>query len=444
MTTALFVRNVTVIDGLGGAPLPAQDVLIENGVFTSITPTGSVALPHTINSAALTTLTGTFTGSGSGSGPFTGPGSGSGSRSDSGSGTSLTVMPGFFDCHVHVSTSPHTSTLDSITEPESAKTLRAVPALRATLDAGVTSARDLAGADSGFRDALATGVIPGPALQLAIRILSITGGHGDWRTVGGTPLDTGPGAGAIGDSPSEFLRLTREVIREGADWIKVAATGGMGSPRSNPEGGGLSEVELRAVVEEASRHGIAGVAAHAIGTAGIAAAIRAGVRSVEHGYLISDESIQEMGERGTYLVPTLSTLTRAASPDAAPWTLAKRARTLENASERVSAALAAGVNVALGTDAGIVGHGTNLRELALLVEFGLTPMQAILAGTSAAATMCGVADVVGTIEPGKRADLVATAIDPLTQIGALANAGAIQLVVQAGQVHLSTTGTDAG
>ena len=410
MTTALLVKNVTVIDGLGGTPLPAQDILIEDGVFTSITPTGRVARPHTVNTAALTTI----------------------------SGTGMTVMPGFFDCHVHVSTSPHSSTLESITEPESAKTLRAVPALRATLDAGITTARDLAGADSGFRDAIANGVIPGPQLQLAIRILSITGGHGDWRTIGGTPLDTGPGAGAVGDSPADFLRLTREVIREGADWIKVAATGGMGSPRSSPEGGGLSEIELRAVVEEANRHGIAGVAAHSIGTAGIAAAIRAGVRSIEHGYLISDESIQEMGERGTYLVPTLSTLTREASPTAAPWAIAKRARTLGTARERVSAALAAGVNVALGTDAGIVEHGTNLRELALLVEFGLTPMQAIVAGTSAAARMCGIGDEVGTIEPGRRADLVATALNPLTQIGALADAGAIQLVVQAGQVHLST------
>jgi imidazolonepropionase-like amidohydrolase len=410
MTTALLVKNVTVIDGLGGTPLPAQDILIEDGVFTSITPTGRVALPHTVNTAALTTI----------------------------SGTGITVMPGFFDCHVHVSTSPHSSTLESITEPESAKTLRAVPALRATLDAGITTARDLAGADSGFRDAIANGVIPGPQLQLAIRILSITGGHGDWRTIGGTPLDTGPGAGAVGDSPADFLRLTREVIREGADWIKVAATGGMGSPRSSPEGGGLSEIELRAVVEEANRHGIAGIAAHSIGTAGIAAAIRAGVRSIEHGYLISDESIQEMGERGTYLVPTLSTLTREASPTAAPWAIAKRARTLGTARERVSAALAAGVNVALGTDAGIIEHGTNLRELALLVEFGLTPMQAIVAGTSAAARMCGIGDEVGTIEPGRRADLVATALNPLTQIGALADAGAIQLVVQAGQVHLST------
>jgi imidazolonepropionase-like amidohydrolase len=410
MSPSLLLRNVTVIDGLGGAPRVAHDVLIADGVFASVSPTGSLPLPHTIDRDALTVL----------------------------DGTGHTVLPGFFDCHVHVSTSPTVDTLTSITEPESAKTLRAVPALRATLDAGVTSARDLAGADSGFRDAILDGVIPGPALQLAIRILSVSGGHGDWRTVGGTPLDTGPGAGAVADSPADFVRLTREVIREGADWIKVAATGGMGSPRSNPEGGGLSEPELRAVVAEAARHGHIGVAAHSIGTAGIAAAVRAGVRSVEHGYLIDDATIELMGEQGTYLVPTLSTLTRPISPTAAPWAIAKRRRTLETARDRVGTAIQAGVNVALGTDAGIVEHGTNLRELALLVEFGLTPMQAILAGTSAAARMSGILDEVGTIEPGKRADLVATSLDPIVQIGRLADPGAMRLVVQGGRLHHST------
>ena len=410
MTPSLLLRNVTVIDGLGGAPRPALDVLVTDGVFASISPTGSLPLPQVINPDSLTVL----------------------------DGTGHTVLPGFFDCHVHVSTSPATDTLTSITEPESAKTLRAVPALRATLDAGVTSARDLAGADSGFRDAIADGIIAGPALQLAIRILSVSGGHGDWRTVGGTPLDTGPGAGVVGDSPADFVRLTREVIREGADWIKVAATGGMGSPRSNPEGGGLSEAELRAVVEEAARHGHIGVAAHSIGTAGIAAAVRAGVRSIEHGYLIDDATIQLMGEQGTYLVPTLATLTRPLSPTAAPWTIAKRRRTLETARERVGAAIQAGVNVALGTDAGIVEHGQNLRELALLVEFGLSPMQAILAGTSAAARMSGILDEVGTIEPGKRADLVATSLDPILQVGQLASPGAMRLIVQSGRIHSST------
>lgn len=402
--TALLIRNARVIDGLGGEPLASTDVLIDDGLIAAIAPTGRLGLPSTVDRESLDIV----------------------------DATGLTVMPGFFDCHIHASTSPATSALESVTEPESAKTLRAVPNLRATLQAGVTTARDLAGADSGFKDAIAAGVIPGPQLLIAIRILSITGGHGDWRTVGGTPLDTGPGAGVVADGPDEFLRITRDVIREGADWIKIAATGGMGSPRSNPEGGGLSEAEMVAVVNEAARHGIAGVAAHAIGTAGIAAAVRAGVRSIEHGYLIDDETIEAMGERGTFLVPTLATLTRPTSPNAAPWTTAKRKRTLENARERVGAAIASGVNIALGTDAGIVDHGTNLRELALLVEFGLSPMQAIIAGTANAARMNGILNEVGTIEVGKRADVIATAADPLADISALALPHAMRLVVQAG------------
>lgn len=397
---ALLISNARLIDGLGGSPLDATDVLVDDGIIAAIAPTGQL----TLGSDRLT-------------------------RIDAGG---LTVMPGFFDCHIHASTSPVQSALESIVEAESAKTLRAVPHLRDTLLAGVTTARDLAGADSGFRESLAEGVIPGPRLLIALRILSITGGHGDSRAVNGLALDSGPGAGAIADSPAEFLRITRDAIREGADWIKIAATGGMGSPRSHPEGGGLSEPEMRAVVDEAHRHGIAGVAAHAIGTDGIAAAVRAGVRSIEHGYLIDDVTIEEMIARGTYLVPTLSTLTRPVLPGAAPWVVAKRRTTVERAAERLRAAIAGGVTVALGTDAGIVAHGENLRELALLVEYGLTPMQAILAGTANAARMNAIDDEVGTIEVGKRADIVGTAVDPLADIAALATPHAMSLIVQAG------------
>jgi imidazolonepropionase-like amidohydrolase len=397
---ALLISNARLIDGLGGDPVDGTDILLDAGVVTAIAPTGRL----TLGSERLRRI----------------------------DAAGLTVMPGFFDCHIHASTSPTQSALDGIVEAESAKTLRAVPHLRDTLLAGVTTARDLAGADSGFRDSIAEGVIPGPRLLIALRILSITGGHGDSRAVNGLVLDSGPGAGAIADSPEGFLRATREVVREGADWIKIAATGGMGSPRSHPEGGGLSEAEMRVVVDEADRHGVAGVAAHAIGTRGIAAAVRAGVRSIEHGYLVDDDAIAEMIARGTYLVPTLSTLTRPLAPGTAPWVAAKRRTTVERAGERLRAALAAGVPMALGTDAGIVAHGENLRELALLVEYGLTPMQAILAGTANAARMNRIHDEVGTIEVGMRADLVGTRVDPLVDIAALAAPHAMALIVQAG------------
>lgn len=405
--TDLLLRDVRLIDGTGADPRPATDVLVADGLIAGVGPAGTVVPGWpTADPARLTVV----------------------------DGAGRTLLPGFLDCHVHVSTLPGGDTLGTVLAPESLLTLRSVPHLSATLDAGVTTARDLAGADSGFRDALEQGLVRGPRLQVAIRILSITGGHGDWRTIEGTPLDTGPGAGAVADSPAEFVRAVREVLRQGADWVKVAATGGMGSPRSHPESGGLSEPELRAVVAEADRHGGVGVAAHAQGAAGIAAAVRAGVRSVEHGYLVDDATVDLMGERGTWLVPTLSTLTRPIADGVAPWVAAKRRALQETARERLHAAISAGVPVALGTDAGIAPHGTNLTELALLVEHGLSPAAAIVAGTSGAARMLGLADQVGTVAPGLRADLVLTDVDPLTSIDALADPRRVRLVVQDGRV----------
>ena len=405
--TDLLLRDVRLIDGTGTAPRPETDVLVSDGVIAAVGPAGTVVPgAATADPTRLAVL----------------------------DGAGRTLLPGFLDCHVHVSTSPGGDTLGTVLAPESLLTLRSVPHLSATLDAGVTTARDLAGADSGFRDALDQGLVRGPRLQVAIRILSITGGHGDWRTIEGVALDTGPGAGAVADSPAEFVRAVREVLRQGADWVKVAATGGMGSPRSHPESGGLSEPELRAVVEEADRHGGVGVAAHAQGAAGIAAAVRAGVRSVEHGYLVDDATIDLMGERGTWLVPTLSTLTRPVADGVAPWVAAKRRALKDAARERLHAAISAGVPVALGTDAGIAPHGTNLTELALLVEHGLSPAAAIVAGTSGAARMLGLADQVGTVAPGLRADLVLTDVDPLTSIDALADPRNVRVVVQDGRV----------
>ncbi|UXN26757.1 amidohydrolase family protein [Curtobacterium flaccumfaciens] len=402
----LLVRDVRLVDGTGGSALDHVDVEVAGDRIAGVTPTGSTSIAATAGADRLRIV----------------------------DGRGRTLLPGFVDCHVHLTTSPTTTTLDAITEPESAKTLRAVPHLAATLRAGVTTVRDLAGADAGFRDAVEHGVVSGPRLLVAIRILSVTGGHGDSRTIGGLPLDDGPGAGAVGDGPDAFLRLTREVVREGADWVKVAATGGVGSPRSHPEGGGLREAEMRTVVQEVDRHGLAGVAAHAIGARGVEAAARAGVRSVEHGYLSDDRAIEAMLEHGTVLVPTLSTLLRTLSADAPPWAARKRARLAAEGAERIAAAVAAGVPVAMGTDAGIVSHGTNLAELARLVDVGLSPELAIAAGTSVAADLCGVGDDVGTVTAGKRADLVLVDGDPLTDLTVLTTPGSISLVVQAGAI----------
>jgi len=410
----LLLRDARLIDGTGAPARDHVDVLVADGLVAAVAPAGSLTgLADAPDPARLTVV----------------------------AAAGLTVLPGLIDCHVHVSTTPGADTLGTVLAPESLLTLRAVPHLAATLAAGVTTVRDLAGADSGFRDAVELGVVPGPRLRIALRILSVTGGHGDWRTIEGVPLDTGPGAGAVADSPAEFVRAVREVVRQGADWVKVAATGGMGSPRSNPESGGLSEPELVAVVTEAERHGGIGVAAHAQGTAGIAAAVRAGVRSIEHGYLVDDATIALMGERGTFLVPTLAALTRPVAAGTAPWVAERRRRNQQAARERLHAALTAGVPVALGTDAGIASHGGNLAELALLVEHGLSPMAALVAGTSGAARLLGLDDETGTVHPGRRADLVAVDVDPLTRIDALADPRHVPLVVQDGRVVKDTRAT---
>jgi imidazolonepropionase-like amidohydrolase len=230
------------------------------------------------------------------------------------------------------------------------------------------------------------------------------------------------------------VRAARAVIREGGDWIKVAASGGMSSPRGMPEHGGLTRAEMDAVVEEAARHGGIGVAAHAQGTRAVADAVAAGVRSIEHGYGIDDATIEQMGERGTFLVPTLATLTRqSANPPTRQQQRLRRFR--ETAVERLHVAVSSGIPIALGTDAGIVPHGANLREVELLVRFGLSPMRAIMAGTSAAARLLGIDDETGTLREGMAADLIAVRGDPLTEPGVLADPEAIRLVMRQGVIE---------
>ena len=229
------------------------------------------------------------------------------------------------------------------------------------------------------------------------------------------------------------MRATREVLAAGADCVKVAASGGMTSPNGASDHGGLTLAELRAVVEEAARHGGVPVAAHAQDGPGLPDAVRAGVRSIEHGYQLRPETVAEMVERGTFLVPTLATLTRADAPNGRPpHEVDRRRRMVATAKERLAAAFAAGVRVALGTDAGLARHGQNLRELALMVELGMSPMAAIVAGTSAAAQLCGLDDELGSLEPGKRADVVVCAGNPLVDIELLADPDNVVLVLKDG------------
>lgn len=332
----------------------------------------------------------------------------------------LAVLPGMFDCHVHLLVDG----LDPVAwrhRPFSMSFYQAVATMRATLAAGITSVREAGGADLGVTEAQRRGLVAGPRIQISITLVHQTGGHGDpWEPSGCNspifPPHPGRPSGTV-DGPDEIRRKVRELVRAGAEVIKIATSGGVVSPRSDPRRGHFRDAEVAAVVEEAAAAGL-GVMAHAQATEGIKTAVRNGVRSVEHGVFLDDEAIDLMLARGTWLVPTLmaprGVFAAAEAGAPIPEHILAKARMVADAhAASARRAIAAGVKVAMGTDSGVTPHGRNLEELALLVEAGMTPAQALHSATGAAAELLGVASELGTIAPGKRADLVLVAGDPL-------------------------------
>jgi imidazolonepropionase-like amidohydrolase len=331
-----------------------------------------------------------------------------------------TILPGFFDCHVHVTVS-HVDTLRQLDTPFSYQFYEAARNLERTLAVGITSIRDAGGADLGIKQAIQDGLIPGPRMQISLSMISQTGGHGDDWTVSGIEvplLAPHPGRPAtLVDGPDEMRRAVRTLIRMGADVIKVATSGGVLSPRDDPRHAHFRPAELDVLVEEATAAGRF-VMAHAQATDGIKNAIRAGIRSIEHGIYLDDEAIDLMLEHGTYLVATLvapqGVLDAADAGVGFPAAVLEKARSvaeIHRASFRKAAA--AGVRIAMGTDSGVAPHGRNLRELELMVAGGMSPAAALVATTKTAAELLGVDGDRGTIEPGKRADLVVVDGDPL-------------------------------
>ncbi|WP_453985916.1 amidohydrolase family protein [Brevibacterium casei] len=349
-----------------------------------------------------------------------------------------TILPGFIDAHIHLGLSIEDQQADAA-RFDSERTLRTALNARRTLLAGVTTARDLGGIDRGIRDAIAAGLIHGPRLHLAVSALSPTGGHTDFTLPNGRAVPMPMPVHPIIDTDDDVRRTVRLLIRGGADVIKICTTGGVSSPSDTPDDLGVPEEHVRLIVSETAKRAGQPVAAHAQGAEGIKAAIRGGVRSVEHGYGIDDEGIDLMLENGTFLVPTLSSALRVPDPDRVPGYLYEKKVTWSAiARERISAAFAAGVRVALGTDAGVCPHGENLREPVHAVELGLSPMQAIVAGTKNAAELLRLDDDLGTLEVGKLADLIVCDFDPLTDITPLARPDNVRAVIQGGTVVKDT------
>ncbi|MBP2078869.1 metal-dependent hydrolase family protein [Oceanobacillus polygoni] len=354
-----------------------------------------------------------------------------------------TIMPGLIDTHVHMMLE-FSSAADRLATPFSFMYYQAAKYLEKTLQAGITSVRDALGTDLGVKKAIDEGLIAGPRLQLSINALTITGGHGDGYTVSGRDMDLLP-SGYPGmpngkcDGVEEVRKKAREMLRAGAEVIKVHATGGVTSATDHPEFTQFSQAELEAIVEEGKfRKGIK-VMAHAQGAEGIKNAVRAGVHSIEHGIFLDDEAIELMLEKGTYLVPTLlapvgvlETAEEVGMPDTA---VQKSKEVIEIHKASIAKAYQAGVKIAMGTDAGVVKHGINLRELGLMTEIGMSPMESIVASTKTAAECLGWEDKVGTIEAGKLADIIIVKGNPLDDISSLANNDTVQIVMKDGKVE---------
>jgi imidazolonepropionase-like amidohydrolase len=334
--------------------------------------------------------------------------------------TGLTVLPGLIDCHVHVIGSG-IDVVEQASEPFSYQFYAAQRNLMRTLDIGVTTVRDAAGADLGIKYAVADGSIDGADLSISINMLSQTGGHGDgWNLHGDDTRVYVPHPGrpdGVVDGVEQMRQRVRELIRAGADVIKVCTSGGVLSPLDDPRHPQFSPEELAVCVAEAAAAGL-GVMAHAHGKPGIKNALVAGVRSIEHGIYLDDECIDLMLHNSTWLVPTLlAPVALLESIDAGaqvPQNVVDKLRAIIDIHRNaVTRAIAAGVQIAMGTDSGVFPHGRNTDELALMAAAGMTGEQALVAATSSAARLLGAHDRIGQILPGLQADLTLIEGNPL-------------------------------
>ncbi|HUX34519.1 MAG TPA: amidohydrolase family protein [Gemmatimonadaceae bacterium] len=409
--TYTLIRNGTLIDGTGAAPVPDGAVLLKDDRIDAVGRLASLRRPD----GAITEI-------------------------DAGGGT---ILPGLIDTHVHATVQLEGMMKAAIT-PFSLNFYLTLAYLRRTLDAGITTVRDAGGADLGLKRALEMGIIDGPRMQISIVPLSITGGHLDFWLPSGQELGLftpHPGLpSGICDGVDDVRKKVREVLRAGAEVIKVCATGGVLSPTDHPEFTQFSPEELAVMVQEgAYRRGVK-VMAHAQGAEGIKNALRAGIHSIEHGIYLDDESIALMLAKGAFLVPTLlapqAVIEQAEQAGTiSEWALRKSKEVLQAHRDSIRRAHAAGVKIAMGTDAGVMPHGTNLRELGLMCDHaGMSPMEAIVATTRTAAECLGWQDRVGTLEAGKLGDVTVTSIDPLAGIHAL-TPETVRVVVQGGRVQ---------
>lgn len=399
-----ILRGATLIDGTGAPPVRDAALLIHEGRIEAVTTAEAASWPK---DAEVIDASG------------------------------LTVLPGLIDCHDHLAFHGYELVRRwDLDEPQSTRQLRTARVASQILASGYTAVRDAGGLDAGFRLAIEEGLIAGPRLFLSIAIISPTGGIGDRISPSGhtSTFAQDPSLpSSVANGVENVRAVVRTMVRAGADVIKCATTGGASSRAGHgPKDPAFDADEIRALVDEAHALGRR-VMCHAVGGPGLRLAIEAGVDSIEHGcYLDEDpELIPMMAERGIFFVPTLTVYEY--HRDSALPHIRERARALSaHHLESLHRALAAGVKVVAGTDAGGHGHPNNALELQYLVQAGMSPMQALQAATSLAAECLGFERELGTIEKGKWADLVVVDGNPLQDIRGLQDPKRIRLVLKGG------------
>jgi imidazolonepropionase-like amidohydrolase len=347
--------------------------------------------------------------------------------------SNATVLPGLIDAHTHLTFDPKFGyeTL-AISTPREA--LIGAKNARVTLEAGITTVRNVGAsgyADVALRDAINAGDVPGPRMVVSGPALGITGGHCDDNLLPYEFHATGDG---VADGVEQVQHKVREVIKYGADVIKICATGGVLSKGDDPNASQFTLEEMKAIVADAHRLGRK-VAAHAHGAQGGIWASEAGVDSVEHGHLMNDAAIATLKKNGTYLVPTLYLVDwqreHAAEANLPEFSRKKMELVSQLGKANIKKAIDAGVKIGMGTDAAVYPHGLNAHELAVYVSLGMTPLQAIQTATINDADLLGWSDKVGTLEPGKWADIIAVDGDPLNDVTTLQH---VKFVMKAGEV----------
>jgi imidazolonepropionase-like amidohydrolase len=404
------MKNARLFDGSGREPYGPAHVIIEDDKILSVGPAGEVAVPEnaeTIDAAG------------------------------------MWLMPGMIDSHIHITGSGDPNILKAMKELVPHVAIRAALNAKATLEAGFTAIRD-AGAgsliDVALKQAVNEGLVPGPRMRVACHGLSITGGHGDTRN--GWPPEVEFTGRSVVDSPDEARRAAREQLRDGADHIKLHATGGVMSEGDVPTARGLTLDEMRAAIEEAQNVGKKSMA-HAQGSTGIKNAVLAGVSSIEHGFYLTDEIIELMLKKDVFMVPTLSAVhhiiengLEGGIPEYGV-RKAKEAQAAHLAS--FQKAYRAGVKIAMGTDSATPFnyHGRNAIELELMVKAGMKPIDALGAATRMGAELLGWGDRMGQVKSGFWADLILVDGDPLLDIRVFQDVSRIKMVMKAGKVEVT-------